>query len=44
MNTVNVVVKTEKPVSVATYLEEVLRQMKKNEHFAIVEYEVKIES
>jgi hypothetical protein len=36
-------VKTEKSASVATYLEEVMRQLKKNEHFAILEYEVKQE-
>jgi hypothetical protein len=40
---VTIRVKTEKPVSVATYLEEVLKQMKQNKHFAITEYEVKKE-
>jgi len=43
MGTVTVEIKTEKPVSVAAYLEEVMRQMKKNEYFSIAEYEVKKE-
>jgi len=43
MQNVTLKVKTERPASVATYLEEVMRQLKKNEHFAIVEYEVKQE-
>lgn len=40
---VNVRIKTEKPVSVATYLEEILKQMKQNKYFSISEYEVKKE-
>ena len=43
MQTVTLRIKTEKPVSVAAYLEEIVRQMKKNEYFAIAEYEVKTE-
>ena len=41
MGTVTIEIKTEKPVSVATYLEEIVRQMKKNHYFSIGEYEVK---
>jgi hypothetical protein len=43
MGTVTVQIKTEKPVSVAAYLEEIIRQMKKNKHFSIAGYEVKTE-
>lgn len=43
MGTVTVQIKTEKPVSVATYLDEIVRQMKKNHYFSIAEYEVKKE-
>jgi hypothetical protein len=43
MGTVTVQIKTEKPVSVAAYLEETMRQMRKNEYFAIDSYEVKKE-
>ena len=43
MGTVTVQIKTEKPVSVAAYLEEIVRQMKKNEYFSIAAYEVKEE-
>jgi len=43
MGIVTMQIKTEKPVSVAAYLEEIIRQMKKNEHFSIVEFEVKKE-
>lgn len=43
MGTVTVQVKTEKPVSVAAYLEEVMRQIKKNHYFSIQAYEVKKE-
>lgn len=43
MGTVTVQIKTEKPVSVAAYLEEIIRQMKKNEYFSITGYEVKKE-
>lgn len=40
---VTVRIKTEKPISVATYLEEVLKQMKQNKYFSISGYEVKKE-
>lgn len=43
MGTVTVQIKTEKLVSVAAYLEEIVRQMKKNEYFSITAYEVKTE-
>jgi hypothetical protein len=43
MGTVTVQIKTEKPVSVAAYLEEIMRQIKKNHHFSIQAYEVKKE-
>jgi hypothetical protein len=43
METVVIKIKTEKPVSVAAYLEEVIRQIRRNEYFAISEYEVKKE-
>lgn len=43
METVTVQIKTEKPMSVAAYLEEIMKQMKKNHHFSIKEYEVKKE-
>jgi len=41
LETVTVEIKTEKPVSVAAYLEEIMCQMKKNHYFSIREYEVK---
>jgi hypothetical protein len=43
MGTVTVQIKTEKPVSVAAYLEEIMRQIKKNHYFSIQAYEVKKE-
>jgi hypothetical protein len=43
MGTVTVQIKTEKPVSVAAYLEEIMRQIKKNNYFSIQAYEVKKE-
>jgi hypothetical protein len=43
MGTVTVQIKTEKPVSVAAYLEEIMRQIKKNHYFSIQTYEVKKE-
>jgi hypothetical protein len=43
MGTVIVQIKTEKPVSVAAYLEEIMRQIKKNHYFSIQAYEVKKE-
>jgi hypothetical protein len=43
MGTVTVQIKTEKPVSVAAYLEEIMRQIKKNHYFYIQAYEVKKE-
>lgn len=43
MGTVTVQIKTEKPVSVAAYLEEITRQMKKNHYFSIQAFEVKKE-
>lgn len=43
MGTVTVQIKTEKPVSVAAYLDEVMRQIKKNHYFSIQAYEVKKE-
>lgn len=43
MGTVKVQIKTEKPVSVATYLEEIMHQIKKNHYFSIQVYEVKKE-
>ena len=43
MGTVTVQIKTEKPVSVAAYLDEIMRQIKKNHYFSIQAYEVKKE-
>jgi hypothetical protein len=43
MGTVTVQIKTEKPVSVAAYLDEVMRQIKRNHYFSIQAYEVKKE-
>jgi len=43
MGTVTLQIKTEKPVSVAAYLEEIVRQIKKNHYFSIQAYEVKKE-
>jgi len=43
MGTVTVQIKTEKPVSVAAYLEEIMRQIKKNHYFSVQAYEVKKE-
>jgi hypothetical protein len=43
VGTVTLQIKTEKPVSVAVYLEEVMRQIKKNHYFAIQAFEVKKE-
>jgi hypothetical protein len=43
MGIVTVQIKTEKPVSVATYLEEIMRQIKKNHYFSIQAFEVKKE-
>jgi hypothetical protein len=43
MGTVTVQIKTEKPVSVAAYLEEIMRQIKKNHYFSIQAFEVKKE-
>jgi hypothetical protein len=43
MGTVTVQIKTEKPVSVAAYLEEIMRQIKKNHYFSIQAYELKKE-
>jgi len=35
-------IKTEKPEIVRVYIEEVLRQIAKNEHFSILEYEIEL--
>jgi len=43
MGKVTVQIDTEKPVSVAEYLNEIMRQMKKNHYFSIRTFEVKQE-
>ena len=35
-------IKTEKPEIVRVYIEEVLRQIAKNEHFSVLEYEIEL--
>jgi hypothetical protein len=43
MGTVTIQIKTEKPVSVAVYLEEIIHQIKNNHYLSIQAYEVKKE-
>jgi hypothetical protein len=43
MGKVTLEIKTEKPVSVAAYLDEIVRQMRKNHYFSIQAFEVKKE-
>jgi hypothetical protein len=43
MGNVTVQIKTEKPESVAAYMEEIVRQIKKNHYFSIQAFEVKKE-
>lgn len=40
---VKIEIETEKPASVTIYLDEVLKQMKRNEHFSISSYKIKTE-
>jgi len=43
MGSVILQIKTEKPASVAAYIEEVMRQIKRNHYLSIQAYEVKKE-